>query len=51
MGKGERRKKDGNMAAYMKKHGIQRQTFQSFCGHTIPIGMSSILRHFVVCKK
>lgn len=51
MGKAERRKKDSNMAAYMKKHGIQRGTFRSFCGHLIGIGQTNILRHFATCRK
>lgn len=50
MGLAERRKKDGAMAAYMKKNGVDRRTMACpRCHGTIGIGTKPLLSHLNTC--
>lgn len=50
--RGTRSKSDQEMAAYMKKHGIQRTTAACpwHCGAMVPIGGTGLLNHLTFCK-
>jgi hypothetical protein len=46
MGLAERRKKDSSHAQYMKKHNVERSTFQCICAKPVGIGMQKLIQHF-----